>query len=115
MNRTHMKCRYTTVGRGNEGHPCSRNAVKFGRCSVHLQVEYGHFYGGHRVKQKSVTCLNCGEPRSGAPADFYCRAEPAAQQLIGVVGRRRSFTASTPKWVSPEWRMTRTWIKTASA
>jgi hypothetical protein len=91
-----MKCRYTTVGGGNEGHPCSWNAMKFGLCSVHLQVEYGHFYGGHRVK-KSETCLNCGEPRSDAPVDFYCRAKPAAQQLIGGVGRRRSFVPTGPK------------------
>ena len=86
-----MKCRYTTVGGGNEGHPCSRSAVKFGLCSIHLQVEYGHFYGGHRAKQKSDKCLNCGEPRSDAPVDFYCRAKPAALPLIGGVGRMRSF------------------------
>jgi hypothetical protein len=92
-----MKCRYTTVGSGNEGHPCSWNATKFGLCSVHLQVEYGHFYGGYRAKQKSVTCLNCGEPRSDAALDFYCRAKPAAQSLIGGVGRMRSFTPSGPK------------------
>src|SRR5881227_2375883 len=73
-----MKCRYTTVGGGNEGHPCSRSAVKFGLCSIHLQVEYGHFYGGHRAKQKSERCLNC-------------RAKPAALPLIGGVGRMRSF------------------------
>src|SRR5256714_3256196 len=85
-----MKCRYTTVGGGNEGHPCSRTAVKFGLCSIHLQVEYGHFYGGHRAKQKSERCLNCGEPRSNAPVDFYCRAKPAARPLIGSVERRRS-------------------------
>lgn len=92
-----MKCRYTTVGSGNEGHPCSWNAVKFGLCSVHLQVEYGHFYGGYRAKRKSDTCLNCGEPRSDAPVDFYCHAKPAAQSLIGGVGRRRSYTPTNPK------------------
>jgi hypothetical protein len=92
-----MKCRYTTVGGGNEGHPCSRSAVKFGLCSVHLQVEYGHFYGGHRAKQKSDRCLNCGEPRSDAPVDFYCRAKPASLSLIGGVRRRRSFVASDRK------------------
>ena len=92
-----MKCRYTTVGSGNEGHPCSRSAVKFGLCSVHLQVEYGHFYGGYRAKQKSDTCLNCGEPRSDAPVDFYCRAKPAARSLIGGAGRMRSFVPTGPK------------------
>ena len=92
-----MKCRYTTVGSGNEGHPCSRRATKFGLCSVHLQVEYGHFYGGYRAKQKSDTCLNCGDPRSDAPVDFYCRAKPAAQSLIGGVGRRRSIVPTIPK------------------
>src|SRR5207248_10263642 len=92
-----MKCRYTTVGGGNEGHPCSRSAVKFGLCSIHLQVEYGHFYGGHRAKQKSDKCLNCGEPRSDAPVDFYCRAKPAARSLIGGVGRKRSLIAPGPK------------------
>src|SRR5947209_9851997 len=94
-----MKCRYTTVGGGNEGHPCSRSAVKFGLCSIHLQVEYGHFYGGHRAKQKSEKCLNCGEPRSDAPVDFYCRAKPAAQKLIGGEGRRRGFADTGPKEV----------------
>jgi hypothetical protein len=92
-----MKCRYTTVGGGNEGHPCSRNATKFGLCSVHLQVEYGHFYGGHRAKQKSDRCLNCGDPKSDAPVDFYCRAKPAARPLIGGAGRRRGFVAAGPK------------------
>jgi len=92
-----MKCRYTTVGSGNEGHPCSRNATKFGLCSVHLQVEYGHFYGGYRAKQKSDRCLNCGEPRSEAPIDFYCRAKPAALPLIGGAGRMKSFAATGPK------------------
>ena len=92
-----MKCRYTTVGGGNEGHPCGWNAVKFGLCSVHLQVEYGHFYGGHRAKQKSDTCLNCGEPRSEAPVDFYCRAKPAALPLIGGTGRRKGFASDGPK------------------
>lgn len=93
-----MKCRYTTVGGGNEGHPCSWNATKFGLCSVHLQVEYGHFYGGYRVKQKSDKCLNCGEPRSDAPVDFYCPAKPAARHLIGGgVRRRRSFVATGPR------------------
>ena len=92
-----MKCRYTTVGSGNEGHPCSWNAVKFGLCSVHLQVEYGHFYGGYRAKQKSDTCLNCGEPRSDMPVDFYCRAKPAARSLIGGAGRMRSFVPTGPK------------------
>jgi hypothetical protein len=92
-----MKCRYTTVGGGNEGHPCSWNATKFGLCSVHLQVEYGHFYGGYRVKQKSDKCLNCGEPRSDAPVDFYCRAKPAAAPLIGGKGRMRSFVPAGPK------------------
>lgn len=81
-----MNCRCTTVQSGNEGHSCSRNATKFGLCSIHLQVEYGHFYGGHWSKRKSETCLNCGEPRSDAPVDFYCRAKPAAQSLIGDVG-----------------------------
>jgi hypothetical protein len=71
--------------------------VKFGLCSIHLQVEYGHFYGGHRVKQKSDMCLNCGEPRSDAPVDFYCRAKPAAQSLIGGAGRRRSFVPTGPR------------------
>jgi hypothetical protein len=92
-----MKCQYTTVGGGNQGHPCSRSATKFGLCSIHLQVEYGHFYGGHRAKQKSETCLNCGEPRSDAPVDFYCRAKPAALPLIGGAGRRRSFIATGPR------------------
>src|SRR5579885_826892 len=92
-----MKCRYTTVGGGNEGHPCSRSAARFGLCSIHLQVEYGHFYGGHRAKQKSERCLNCGEPRSDAPVDFYCRAKPAAQRLTGGAGRRRGFADSAPK------------------
>jgi hypothetical protein len=92
-----MKCRYTTVGSGNEGHPCSRNAVKFGLCSVHMQVEYGHFYGGYRAKRKSDTCLNCGEPRSDTPVDFYCRAKPAARALIGGTGRMRSFVLTGPK------------------
>ena len=92
-----MKCRYTTVGGGNEGHPCSRTAVKFGLCSIHLQVEYGHFYGGHRAKQKSERCLNCGEPRSDAPVDFYCRAKPAALPLIGGVGRMSSFVPTGPR------------------
>jgi hypothetical protein len=93
----YMKCRYTTVGGGNEGHPCSRKATKFGLCSVHLQVEYGHFYGGHRAKQKSDRCLNCGDPKSDAPVDFYCRAKPAARPLIGGAGRRRGFVAAGPK------------------
>src|SRR2546423_5175461 len=92
-----MKCRYTTVGGGNEGHPCSRTAVKFGLCSIHLQVEYGHFYGGHRAKQKSERCLNCGEPRSDAPVDFYCRAKPAALPLIGGAGGLRSFVPTGPR------------------
>src|SRR2546421_5682566 len=83
-----MKCRYTTVGGGNEGHPCSRTAMKFGLCSIHLQVEYGHFYGGHRAKRKSERGLNCGEPRSDAPPGFYCRAKPAALPLIGGGGGR---------------------------
>src|SRR2546423_6622793 len=92
-----MKCRYTTVGGGNEGHPCSRTAVKFGLSSIHLQVEYGHFYGGHRAKQKSERCLNCGEPRSDAPVDFYCRAKPAALPLIGGAGRMSRFVPTRPR------------------
>jgi hypothetical protein len=92
-----MKCRYTTVGGGNEGHPCSRSATKFGLCSIHLRVEYGHFYGGHRARQKSETCLNCGEPRSDAPVDFYCRAKPAARSLTGGAGRRRGYGEAAPK------------------
>ena len=93
-----MKCRYTTVGSGNEGHPCSFNATKFGLCSAHLHVEYGHFYGGRRAKQRSNKCLNCGEPRSDAPVDFYCPAKPAARHLIGGgVRRRRSFVATEPR------------------
>jgi hypothetical protein len=91
-----MKCRYTTVGGGNEGHPCSRSATRFGLCSIHLQVEYGHFYGGYRVKVKSERCLNCGEPRSDAPVDFYCRAKPAARSLTGGAGRRRGLAADAP-------------------
>ena len=92
-----MKCRYTTVGTGNEGHPCSWSATKFGLCSVHFQVVYGHFYGGHRAKQKSDNCLNCGEPRSDAPVDFYCPAKPAARQLIGGGMRhRKSFVPTEP-------------------
>src|ERR1044072_2538039 len=94
---SYMKCRYTTVGGGNEGHPCSRKATKFGLCFVHLQVEYGHFYAGHCAQQKSERGLNCGDLKSDVPVDSLCRAKPAARPLIGDAGRRRGFVAAGPK------------------
>jgi hypothetical protein len=78
-----------TVGNGNEGHPCHLKATKYGFCSFHFQVEFGHFYGGYRSRQKSEVCLNCGEPKTGFSIDSYCRAKPAARKLTGGEGARR--------------------------